>query len=201
MNRVILFISVCIFLGGCTRTKLYMTSSPSKAEVMIGGRIARVTPFELNYSNIDSRPLMFTVRKTGFKVVKGVTSPDGGDFHINLESGHIESSLPIIMTVEELLKNNLQKKVNRNHEWNTKLMMKSEPNDAQVVIGNKVIGYTPFIYSYGNGRIRDVEFTIRRDSFKSFQGIIPPKGGIFDINLTTQEIVISPLPKSETPKK
>jgi len=194
-----LFISLCVFLGGCTRTKLHMTSNPSEAEVMIGSRIVRVTPFELSYANAYNRSLIFTARKDGLKPVKGVISSDGGGFHIDLENGHIESTIPINMTVDQLLNNNLQKKVNNNTEWNTKLMMRSDPSDAQVIIANKIIGYTPFIYSYSNSQTRDVRFTIRHDGFKSFHGVIPYDGGIFEVDLVTQEIVISPLPKSKVP--
>jgi len=197
MNKTpLILILLAAFLSGCarTRTSITMTSEPSDVQVTINGGIIKNTPFTVSYSNAQSRSVIFSARKYGYNTMSGVITSKGGEFNLDFETSKIISSEPLI-SVDEYFNAALEKEMARENNISTTVIMKSEPNDAQITINDNLIRYTPFIASYTNGRDRSVSFSVRKSGYKTIHGVIPSNGGRFLINMDTKEISINELPE------
>lgn len=195
MKNIITAFFLLFFLSGCSRTNVSMKSEPSDAQVTINNKIIRHTPFTINYSNVSDKTVMFTVRKEGFETVHGVIPPEGGEFSINLGSSEIITPGPYI-TVENFMEEKLKKEIKTGsykNQSHTMVIMRSEPKDAEITINDKLIRYTPFIVSYTNRSRTSVSFVVRKPGYNTVEGVIPPDGGDFSINLENSQVNISGL--------
>jgi len=108
LNKILTTL-IFVVLAGCSKTSIIMTSEPSDAQVTINDNIVRYTPFEVSYSNAQKRSLIYAVRKNGYDTVKGVITPIGGNFHIDLKTSKIITSEPF-MSIDDLAKEDARKR-------------------------------------------------------------------------------------------
>jgi len=99
-RKYLLIVIILIFVNGCARTVVTMSSSPSEAHVIINEGIHRYTPFVVNYSNAGGKLVYFSLNKDGYKEItgfitkngevfqdkKGMMLPSKNGYHFNLEA-------------------------------------------------------------------------------------------------------------------